>query len=712
MQFQYSPYILPLIAAAIVSAWVMLYAWSRRTTAGAIAIAGLALMLTEWLLGYALEIAGADLPTKMLFGKSQYIGIAFAPLLWLIFAYNQANQVHMMDHRVMGLLAIVPLITVVMAFTTDLHGLLWKEIGIQQGVNFSALKVSYGAWFWIQSAYSYLLLLAGAVIMVRSLLHNKGAYRGQAVVMIIAVLAPWVGNVIYLLKLSPIPYLDITPFAFMITVIAISGGIFGFSLIDLTPLARSSIVEEMQEAMIVLDPQNRLVDLNQSALKLAGCTAAQAFGKPVTAVFSQWAPLLISHKDTYETTEEVNVGSDGSATWYELIISPLHDHQKRLIGRVVLMRNITQRKKSEERIAQLSRAVEASPTSIVVTDTQGNITYVNPKFTQVTGYTFDEAIGKNPRILKTEQTAPAVHRQMWDTILAGKEWRGEFCNRQKNGDYYWELASISPITDAQGKITHFIAVKEDITDRKRAEKELSIAHQQALEASRMKSQLLAKVNHELRTPLGGILGYAELLYNGTFGPLSESQSQAAGQIIESSRYLEIMVNELLDQAQIEAKTLILHPRQFSPATILRQVETSMGVLCRNKGIAFETSIDPGLPEKLTGDDHRLKEILINLAGNAVKFTQSGSVRVRLFIPGEGHWGIQVSDTGAGIPLEAQSTVFEPFRQVDNAITRENRGTGLGLSITKQLVELMGGYITLKSKVGEGSTFTVVLPIIK
>ncbi len=710
MKFEFSLYTLPLVAAAIISIWIFFNAWLRRKTAGAIAIAMLSVMLTIWLLGYALEIAGADLQTKLLCAKLQYIGIPLAPLFWLIFAYNYANPTRQLNLRAMGLLAIIPLLTIVIAFTTEHHHLLWDELGISREGSFSALSVTHGVWFWIHSGYSYLLLLGGAVIVVRAILRNKGLYRGQAATMLIAVLAPWVGNILFLSGISPIRYLDITPFAFTITLIAIAWGIFGFRLIDLTPLARDSVIEQMQEAMIVLDLQNRLVDMNQSALKLAGRTSAQAIGENVAQVFSRWASVLKNYKDTFNLTEEVNVGDEGNDIWYELIISPLHDSQKSLVGRVLVVRDITQRKKNEARLAQLSRAVEASPASIVVTDIKGNIEYVNPKFTEVTGYSYEDAVGKNPRILKTDQTPAEVHAQLWQTIMAGKEWRGEFCNRQKNGDLYWELASISPITDSQGKTTHFIAVKEDITDRKRAEKQLADAHQQALEASRLKSQLLAKVNHELRTPLGGILGYAELLHGGTFGILTDEQEQATGQIIESSRYLEIMVNELLDQAQIEAKTLILRMRQFSPAAILREVESGISVLCRNKGIAFETCIEPELPEQLVGDDHRLKEIMINLAGNAVKFTQSGSVHIRLFVPGEDHWGIEVSDTGSGIPLEFQSAIFESFYQVDNAITRENRGTGLGLSITKHLVELMGGHITLNSKIGEGSTFTVVLPL--
>jgi signal transduction histidine kinase len=172
-----------------------------------------------------------------------------------------------------------------------------------------------------------------------------------------------------------------------------------------------------------------------------------------------------------------------------------------------------------------------------------------------------------------------------------------------------------------------------------------------------------------------------------------------------------MINELLDEAQIEARTVILRLEPFSPASILKKVESSMAVLARNKGLGFTASLAPDVPEMLIGDEHRLQQILINLTGNAIKFTKAGQVDVSIYRPNPSHWAIKVSDTGAGISQEAQSYIFEPFRQVDNSITRENRGTGLGLSITKQLVELMDGQITVHSEVDMGSVFTVLLPIV-
>lgn len=249
-----------------------------------------------------------------------------------------------------------------------------------------------------------------------------------------------------------------------------------------------------------------------------------------------------------------------------------------------------------------------------------------------------------------------------------------------------------------------------LVERKKAEEQLSAARDQALDASRFKSQLLAKVSHELRTPLGGVIGYAELLQQHVFGALDDEQREAVDNIVVSANYLNIMINELLDEAQIEARAVKMYFAPFSPANLLQKASVNMTVLALNKGLHLRTTLDANLPETLLGDERRLIQILINLTGNAIKFTTKGEVTMRIHPYDSAHWAMSVSDTGAGIPPEAQAYIFDPFRQVDNAITRDNRGTGLGLSITRQLAELMGGRIELKSEVGQGSTFTVILPL--
>jgi PAS domain S-box-containing protein len=281
---------------------------------------------------------------------------------------------------------------------------------------------------------------------------------------------------------------------------------------------------------------------------------------------------------------------------------------------------------------------------------------------------------------------------------------------QDNRVHRFSQADLDIFSTLSGQIATALENARLFAERKQVEKTLALARDQALEASHLKSQLLAKVSHELRTPLGAILGYTELLQDGTFGPLSEQQQGITAEVIDSTQYLTDLVSELLDQAQFETGQVTLKVSQFAPQELMHQVEAKMGVLARAKELTLTFDIVSDIPPILSGDQQRLQQILVNLVSNAIKFTNKGAVQVRLYCSNPKYWAMEVSDTGSGIPFEAQAYIFEPFRQVDNSMTRENTGTGLGLSIVKQLATLMGGEITLESEVGRGSTFTVQLPL--
>lgn len=241
--------------------------------------------------------------------------------------------------------------------------------------------------------------------------------------------------------------------------------------------------------------------------------------------------------------------------------------------------------------------------------------------------------------------------------------------------------------------------------------ELAQARDQALAASQFKTELLAKVSHELRTPLNAILGFAELLQMGQYGPMTEKQLKPVHDIINSTLYQTRLVSELIDQAQLEAGQLKLKISCFAPTAIIDGPLGTLEPLARNKGLTLTRSLAPDLLPTLSGDLTRLQQILLNLVGNAIKFTDTGEIRVDIYHPDAHHWAMRVSDTGYGIPPEAQDRIFEPFGQVDGSITRRHGGTGLGLSIVKQLTTIMGGQITLTSHIEQGSTFTITLPII-
>jgi signal transduction histidine kinase len=234
--------------------------------------------------------------------------------------------------------------------------------------------------------------------------------------------------------------------------------------------------------------------------------------------------------------------------------------------------------------------------------------------------------------------------------------------------------------------------------------------QQALEADQIKSQLLTNVSHELRTPLAAINGYSQLLAEEAYGPMTDEQNTTVKKILINTAQLQGMVNNLLDRAQIEQGKLILRKTSFSPADLIKTAHAALEILAKTKGLELTSEITPDVPARLIGDELRLQQILFNLTSNALKFTESGSVRAKISLPDPSHWSLQVSDTGIGIAADAQAHIFESFWQIDSSATRQYRGSGLGLAIVKQLVDLMNGTITLTSQPGKGSTFTILFPL--
>ncbi|MEW6238860.1 MAG: response regulator [Candidatus Omnitrophota bacterium] len=377
--------------------------------------------------------------------------------------------------------------------------------------------------------------------------------------------------------------------------------------------------------------------------------------------------------------------------------------------------DITERKKAEEEVGILSRAVEQSPAALVITDIKGNIEYANPKFFRLTGYDPREIIGQNPRLLKSGVHSREFYEELWSTILSGNDWRGEICNKKKNGELYWVDASISPFRNSLGEITHFLSVKEEITERKEMEAFLKQAKEKAEEATRAKSDFLANMSHEIRTPMNGIIGMTELLLE---TPLNEAQKEYASKILASMESLMTIINDILDFSKIEAGKLSLESTPFDLEKVVEEVINLFRLPAIQKNVELIVHYGAQAPNIFIGDPGRIRQILVNLTGNAVKFTRQGSVlldvRSQELLPEKERLHFSIQDTGIGIPSDKLNVVFDKFSQADSSTTRMFGGTGLGLSICKHLVEIMGGSIEVFSELGKGTTFafSLELPVIK
>ncbi|WP_295458218.1 PAS domain-containing protein [uncultured Thiodictyon sp.] len=413
--------------------------------------------------------------------------------------------------------------------------------------------------------------------------------------------------------------------------------------------------------------------------------------------------------------------------WFTMSVTPLAGAGR---GVVIAHADITGRRHAEDALRKLSLAVEQSPSSIVITDLAARVEYVNDAFVRTSGYARAEVLGQNPRILRSGHTPPAIYQALWGALIAGRTWRGELINRRKDGSEYVELVTIAPIRQPDGSITHYLAIKEDVTETRRLEQdlaghrehleelverrtaELAAAKHEAESANRAKSAFLANMSHEIRTPMNAILGLTHLLGRDVADPVQQARLV---KIDSAANHLLVIINDILDISKIEAGKLTLESVRFSPAALLDQVRSLINDALQAKGLTYCAEVD-SLPAVLRGDATRLRQVLLNYLTNAIKFTQRGEITLKAAVIEESEHSLlarfDVRDTGVGIAPEQLDKLFAAFEQADSSTTRRYGGTGLGLAITRRLVELMGGQTGVISTPGVGSTFWLTVRLRK
>jgi PAS domain S-box-containing protein len=512
-----------------------------------------------------------------------------------------------------------------------------------------------------------------------------------------------------------------------------------------------SVVNAMTEGIILFNPHGQVKTCNPSAERILGLSEAQMQER--NNGFADWHPIredgspypidelpIARTLATGEPSRNVVLGDlspEGKLTWLLVNSEPIVDLVSgQVTAAVVSFTDITRRREAEEQLNKLYLAVEQNPHSIIITDANGVVEYVNDAFIETSGYSAEEIVGRRAGVLKSGQTAEETYRDLWTHLKAGQPWRGEFVNRRKSGEIYIDLVRIAPIRRPDGRITHYLSIQEDITEHKRVGEELdryrhhleelvaertqqlevangvlaahaetiAAAKETAEQANRAKSAFLANMSHEIRTPMNAIMGLAYLLRPSL---QDRGQQEKLDRIKSAAEHLLSIINDILDISKIEAGRLTLESTEFHPEGVLTNVCAILAEKVSGKGLELVVDMD-GLPTNLRGDPTRLTQALLNYASNAVKFTERGSVvlwaRAVEESEGEVLLRFEVRDTGIGITPEQQAKIFDAFEQADSSTTRKYGGTGLGLAITRRLAELMGGEVGVVSAQGEGSTF--------
>jgi PAS domain S-box-containing protein len=484
-----------------------------------------------------------------------------------------------------------------------------------------------------------------------------------------------------------------------------------------------NITEGVQDGIWVTDKNDVIFYANSAIEKIAGVPREQIQGNNVLKDFPE------------ETTGELmkfykQAQKEKRPIWYDIQVRTLANidtwqngwlipqYQNKVFnGIICTIRDVTEQKEAEGDVRKLSTAVKQSPSIIAITDTEGILEYINPKFTEITGYSSSEVIGKESNILKSGKQDSEFYKELWETLESGKVWRGKFNNKKKNGEMFWEAASISAILNESGDIINYIKIGEDITQQKITEEALNTALERALESDRLKSAFLSNMSHEIRTPMNGILGFINLLNEPN---LSKTQIDQYSAIINrSSDRLLNTINDIIDISKIEAGEMFVSSTEISLNNLMDELYSFHSLEANQKGLSL--LLEPST-EQLTinTDSHKLHGILTNLVKNAIKYTGKGSITFGYVLKKDTEPVVTeqdrsieveffVKDTGISIPEDRLQAIFNRFEQADIEDTRVFEGSGLGLAISKAYVEMLGGEIFVESEEGKGSKFSFTIP---
>lgn len=476
------------------------------------------------------------------------------------------------------------------------------------------------------------------------------------------------------------------------------------------------LFESATDGILIIEPETaRIIDVNQHLTNLLGFSHDEFIGKnlwDLKLLFNIENPRQFSEelcKKGYSRYEDIPLKTINERIIHVEVVSSVYFADKERVIQCNV-RDITERKRAEEQIRTLSKAVEQGPSAVVITNKEGKIEFINRKFTSMTQYKLEDVKGRNPRVFNPGHIPEKKFNEIWEKLRKGITWEGEVQNRRKDKTLYLEETIISPMMNADSSISNYILIMNDITEKKQMLNDLIVAKEKAEESDRLKSTFLANMSHEIRTPLNSIIGFSDLMLKSNFDPANLVEF---AQIINTSgNDMLSMINNILDISMIETCNDSLSKDIFSVNMVVKDVHEKLSYKANEKGIELRLdSLNPQNEIYIDSDMNKLKHILINIVSNAIKFSKEGFVEIGIRT-NENNVCFNVKDTGIGIPEEFQDKIFERFFQVQSDSTREYGGNGLGLAISKHLVELLGGKIGVESKYGIGSKFYFTIPIWK
>jgi PAS domain S-box-containing protein len=486
-----------------------------------------------------------------------------------------------------------------------------------------------------------------------------------------------------------------------------------------------SLIEASHDPLVTISTDGKIMDMNEAMVEVSDKSREKLKGTDFKNYFTDKEKAKAVYEEVFAkgfVTDYPLTMVDGKLTNVLFNGSVYKDAKGIVQGAVVVARDVMEQKKIENDLVQSLKEVSdykyaLDASSIVeVTDEKGIIKYVNENFCKISQYSSEELIGKTHKMINSSFHSSEFMNTLWKTISSGKIWRDEIKNKKKDGSFYWVLTTIVPFLDDAGKPYQYVAIRTDITEQKKTEEDLieakikaESASEMAEEATKAKQQFLSNMSHEIRTPMNAIIGFTKVVLKTELTP---KQKEYISAIKMSGDALIVLINDILDLAKVDAGKMTFEKNPFKLALSVDAMLHLFETKILEKNLILVKDYDKKIPNVLIGDAIRLHQIILNLVGNAVKFTEYGTITVGAKLLGEDDEKVtvefSVTDTGIGIKEEKLHSIFENFQQATAITSRLYGGSGLGLAIVKQLVDLQGGNIAVKSKIDEGSTFSFIL----
>ena len=683
MHWQSIPYVFPVVASAAISAWLALSAWRRRPKPGALPFSLLMLAVAQWSLAYALELVSPNLATKLFWDNVTWLGVVSVPAAWLVFAlqysgtrFNSSGRTKWLTRRNLIFLALEPLVTLFLVWTNGLHGLINNSVTLDTSGPFPALIFTYGAWFWVNVVYSYLLLLLGTLLicsLISTFMRTASLYRGQVGALLIAVAVPWIGNALTIFGWNPFPHLDLTPFAFTITGLAFAWSLFRFRLLDIRPVAREVLIENMNDAVLVLDEQSRIVDLNPAVQRIFGRSSSELVGQPFIEIFSAFPHFVERYRKVTEVHEEIILDVDEAQHFFDLRISPLYQRNGHLTvtGHLVIMSDITERKQAERSLREseerLRRIFEEAPIGMAIVGLDGKLLQVNKACSEMLGYSKQE--------LSACSLSAITHPDDIgkDALLASQTLKGTIISYKvekrylkKNRETLWADLTATMFHDQNGQPIYELAMIENIIERKRARLLEEERRHVTYELHDGLAQVAASVHQHLQA------------FAGLYHPRSPEARQelyramelAQRSVREARRLIAGLRPTALDDFGLStALSLMVEALRADGWTIT--YDETLG--SERLPIAIETTLFGVAKEALTNVRKHAHTSRVNLALKR----QGPAIR------------LEVQDWGCG---------FDPLSEFHEI----SFGEHVGLRAMRERVELVGGHFNLSSRPNVGT----------